>query len=970
MDNTLFRATPSVWVADNRGLPVRTIAYHRHPDMPRRTDTRITRHHFNAQGAPVSSVDPRLAGTGNVNVSNSTDLSGEVFRTQSADAGTVLKLSGCAGQSLLTISNVRTAPDGREDAAEAVLRTWHYEAPPSAGRLLAICERLASGTAQVAERFVYAGDGERERSSNLVGQCVGHYDPAGMLLVDSIGLTGATRGTTRRLLRQADNVAQDADWQGSSSAAWDALLEDERYTTLSTTDATGTLLTLTDVHDHRQRTVYDVVGRLAGSWVRVAGAEERVILNALHWSAAGQKVQEEHGNGVMITFEYEPSTQRLTRMKTRRPLEHPAGAKVLQDLVYGYDPVGNVLQIRNDAEETRFWRNQKVIPDNTYVYDSLYQLISASGCEMASAGRLCGRLPRASGMAQTDPVARTRYTRDYRYDEAGNLLQIRHCAPASRNHYTLDVTLSGTSNRGLSSALAGAPGEVEALFTAGGQQKWLQPGQPLTWTPREELRQVILISREGAANDDEVYRYDGGRQRILKASRRRAGGVLHRQRVLYLPGVEIRSHVREDTVTERLQALTLGEGCQAQVRLLHWECGKPDELVNDQVRFSYEAPGGSHGLEVDDHGLLMSVEHFYPYGGTAVFTARSQVEVSYKVSHYSGKERDASGLYYYGYRYYQPWAGRWLSADPAGLLDGLNLFRMVHNNPLRYRDVQGAVSEDSFKSLLGLVQHFWNHPNPSARAVEDEYHRRSVNDKLGARMSRTQARQQLGSLEYLSASFGSTVKIFAQGQEDLTLRQAYEGALARPRPTKLGYYRIIAPGAMTRAPAQARINVAAKPAYLPALARAVTQLTVSNPSSIAQAKVTAFDQVGDVAESAVIYLKQQDLLEATRLKDSLTALLQTELAGTGLQARDGLIKHPTVGLKRLGKGVDYKEFSDKFLEASQGSIAVGVSALTRDVLGYRRLKPSATPKEALRHVLENWGYTSKDAALVKRRAVF
>jgi uncharacterized protein RhaS with RHS repeats len=43
-----------------------------------------------------------------------------------------------------------------------------------------------------------------------------------------------------------------------------------------------------------------------------------------------------------------------------------AGARVLQDLRYGYDPVGNVLRVRNDAEETRFWRNQKVVPENTY----------------------------------------------------------------------------------------------------------------------------------------------------------------------------------------------------------------------------------------------------------------------------------------------------------------------------------------------------------------------------------------------------------------------------------------------------------------------------------------------------------------------------------------------------------------------------------------------------------------------------
>ncbi|WP_274594807.1 RHS repeat-associated core domain-containing protein, partial [Pantoea agglomerans] len=75
----------------------------------------------------------------------------------------------------------------------------------------------------------------------------------------------------------------------------------------------------------------------------------------------------------------------------------------------------------------------------------------------------------------------------------------------------------------------------------------------------------------------------------------------------------------------------------------------------------------------------------------AVWTARSAVEADYKTVRYSGKERDATGLYYYGYRYYQPWAGRWLSSDPAGTVDGLNLYRMVRNTPIVLRDTDGRM---------------------------------------------------------------------------------------------------------------------------------------------------------------------------------------------------------------------------------------------------------------------------------------
>lgn len=69
---------------------------------------------------------------------------------------------------------------------------------------------------------------------------------------------------------------------------------------------------------------------------------------------------------------------------------------------------------------------------------------------------------------------------------------------------------------------------------------------------------------------------------------------------------------------------------------------------------------------------------------------------------YSGKERDATGLYYYGYRYYQPWVGRWLSADPAGTVDGLNLYRMVRNNPIALKDNNGLNAEGYYYDLQAL----------------------------------------------------------------------------------------------------------------------------------------------------------------------------------------------------------------------------------------------------------------------------
>ncbi|MNG93534.1 tRNA(Glu)-specific nuclease WapA precursor [compost metagenome] len=700
MNTTLFSKTPTVTVLDNRGLTVRDTAYHRHPNMPDVTNERITRHRYDARGFLTQSSDPRLHDAGLANFTYLTDQAGSILRTVSVDAGTTLTLYDAAGRPFMAVNNIRTADDGTENRSQAVTRGWQYEEASLPGRLLSITEQATDEAARITERFVYAGNTDKEKVLNLAGQCVSHYDTAGLVQTDSLALTGVPLSVTRRLLKDLDSPDTVADWQGAEASAWDKLLADEGYHTLTTADATGAVLTTKDAKGNQQRMAYDVAGLLSGNWLTVKDGTEQIIVKSLTYSAAGQKLREEHGNGVVTTYTYEPQTQRLTGMKTERPAGHASGAKVLQDLRYKYDPVGNVLKVSNDAEETRFWRNQKVVPESTYAYDSLYQLVSATGREMANAGQQSSSLPPATVPFPTDSSAYTRYTRTYTYDAAGNLTQISHNAPATSNSYTTKITVSDRSNRGVPSKLTETPSDVEGLFTAGGQQTQLLPGQYLTWTPRNELRMVTPVVRDRSADDSESYRYDGGNQRILKVSAQKTGNSMQTQQVVYLPGLELRSTTSGDTEKESLQVITVGESGRAQVRVLHWENDVPEGIDNNQLRWSYDNLTGSSGLELDGDGNIISMEEYYPYGGTAMWVARSAVEADYKTLRYSGKERDTTGLYYYGYRYYQPWAGRWLSADPAGTVDGLNLFRMVENNPIINVDDSGLFSLNILKKLF------------------------------------------------------------------------------------------------------------------------------------------------------------------------------------------------------------------------------------------------------------------------------
>ncbi len=650
--------TPHLTVSDPRGLTVRSVDYCRSVSGAA-AESRVHHALFDAPGRLVEQRDPRLWALPQApaNLATVHSLSGQVVSSDGVDNGFGCSLRGAAGQ-------VVQQWDGRGSQ-----RRVEYDALL---RPVAVFERLAEQAWQCSERFVYADDGADHGQHNRCGRLLRHDDPAGTCHWPDFSLTGEASHERRRFLDSVDWL----DWPVDLNAR-DALLEPgEGASTGWRHGPLGEVLEQTDAAGHRQAFHTNLSGELQQVRLQLAGQPEQTLLSQAVYSAQGQMLEETLGNGVTIQSTYCAQDGRLLNLIARRDT-----GKTLQDLHYGYDPAGNVTSLEDRAQPLRHFANQRIEPRCEYRYDSLYQLIEATGWEAGMSNRGPGTL--------NDPQAGANYRQTYRYDASGNLLELAHVGVQSHGRI---LVAARHSNRCLAQIDGRPPNDDDFLerFDANGNLLALQPGSHLHWDVRNQLSDVRPVKREGEADDVERYVYDAAGQRLRKSCVAQAAGRSLISEVRYLPGLEL----RENRATgEHLQIITVQAGT-CSVRVLHWLGGRPEEIAQDQQRYALSDHLGSSMLELDTHAAQVSLEVYHPFGSTAWLAGRSEVEASYKTLRYSGKERDATGLYYYGARYYMPWLQRWLNPDPAGTVDGLNLYCMVNNSPINRSDPLGHQGYD------------------------------------------------------------------------------------------------------------------------------------------------------------------------------------------------------------------------------------------------------------------------------------
>ncbi len=560
--------------------------------------------------------------------------------------------------------------------------------------------------AYLAETVIYGETLSDAIERNLRGQVFQVNDQSGTVTNNAFSLDGQLLSVTRAVCQ---NYQQQPDWSNPVA------LESVTYTAVYTYNAMGQMIS--EVYPDASGVLrsYGIDGLLQTvTLIEAGGLAQQPVITGIQYTPNTQRAQVNYGNAVVSTFSYEPTTLYLTGINSNRPQTNPAGQQqnpVLQNIIYTYDPVGNLTRMRDASWETVFSNNQQVDALSDYTYDAFYRLLVANGRQHPSINYNTYINNASNGDVKQSKFFQyaqggnngnllENYSETYTYDDADNLTEINH--QASSVSWTRQLTIAPTSNRIASVNETGNPGThyAQAYDAAGNQQQlYLNTGVTLNWDYANRLISTGIIQRPTEPDDTDYYSYNTGSQRVRKVSERmqNGGAVTSVNETIYLGAYKItlvRNNVGGPVVQDD-RVLTVNDGENLVLVYKHNVLASTaaklsGEVIPDEFRFQLGNLIGSLAYELDENAAILTYEEYYPYGGTSLIAGTSITEVTGKIYRFSGKEcDDSTGLYYFGARYYATWLCRWISCDPAGAVDGLNLYEYIGSNPLASTDDDG-----------------------------------------------------------------------------------------------------------------------------------------------------------------------------------------------------------------------------------------------------------------------------------------
>jgi RHS repeat-associated protein len=538
------------------------------------------------------------------------------------------------------------------------------------------------------------------QAKNILGQVIQHYDTAGLLDTPLYDFKELPVSTTRKLFK---NYKEVANWVDANLVS--DLEPGIGFTTTTQTDALGRTTQQTTPDSSIITLQYNEAGLLNSESVNhfdvltSSHVGDKMYIQNIDYNEKGQREKITYGNEVTIRFYYNIETFRLQQLTSKRK-----NGDKLQDWQYTYDPVGNITHLVDKISPQVFFKNSAVDSMSTYTYDALYRLAEATGRENDAALGFgtCDNwndLPFLQSLNPATPMAIRGYTQRYKYDDVGNIAEMKHLAPGG--NWTRSYEYETHNNRLKSTHIGdnGNPADYTKYqhHAKHGYLEELPHLEKISWNFKEE---VVLTSRQHCTNDNipiiTYYQYDNHGKRVRKITENQANGggtPTKKEERIYIAGYELyKKHSGTHAGLERVSLSLIDEG--HRFVMIETRNAIDDGTEKQLERYQLHNQIQSASLELDGtlDARVISYEEYHPFGTTAYQAQSKDIKSAAKRYRYTGMERDEeTGLEYHSARYYLPWLGRWLSADPIGIKDGINIYAYSGNNPITHTDPNGTL---------------------------------------------------------------------------------------------------------------------------------------------------------------------------------------------------------------------------------------------------------------------------------------
>jgi len=429
---------------------------------------------------------------------------------------------------------------------------------------------------------------------------------------------------------------------------------------------------------------YDAVGNISS-----ISDNDSAVSNVFDTLSRLTQTTQTYGTGVSLSYSYDLMNRRSTMQDS------------IGNTTYSYDELNRVIGLTDPAGRSfSFGFDPVGRPISTVLsngvnaaisYDAADQLLSLAyangGTTVTSASYQYNATGTRSSEAREDGNTRT-----FGYDPVDRVLSSLNSAlPVSRNEtFSYDLGDNRTDQARMHDAADELTQDANYTYTYDQEGNLIQKastGNPADVSSYTYDAQDRLVGVQTPAASTS-YAYDALGRRIVRS----VNGITTRY---VLDGSNVRLELDGSNV----------------LNAANTHAGRDRLLVRDQggtqLFFQTDALRSTTAL-TDAAGAVVERYRYSAFGGPEVlnpdFTAKAGNIPNQRFT-FTGREWEPeTGLYFSRARFYDPYAGRFISRDPIGETGGINLYGYVLNNPVNLWDPFGLTDYNATQTRLILYR--------------------------------------------------------------------------------------------------------------------------------------------------------------------------------------------------------------------------------------------------------------------------